>query len=223
MASSTVENYVKQIYLQEQAHSDELVPLGRLASVMNVVPGTATSMVKTLAEAGLVDYQPRAGIRLTAHGEKLALHVLRRHRLLEQFLVEVLHYDWSEVHQEAETLEHAVSDKLMEHIDDLLGNPQVDPHGDPIPNVQGQVSDPDYTPLSLAQAGEALEISRIIDQEPEFLRFLEKNQLTPGSKVAVMAFDTQASSITLKLANEDVLNLGLKAAVKILTHPTPQA
>src|SRR5215210_7628814 len=121
MASITVENYLKQIYLEQQQAREELVPMGKLASAMRVVPGTATSMVKALADSGLVDYEPRSGARLTPGGEQLALHVLRRHRLLELFLVKALGLDWSEVHAEAEELEHAISDKVLEKIDELLG------------------------------------------------------------------------------------------------------
>src|SRR5215213_586226 len=129
MASSTVENYVKQLYLEQRAPR-QLVPMGRLAAAMGVVPGTATSMVKALSDAGLVEYEPRGGARLTRGGEQLALHVLRRHRLVEVFLVKVLGLDWSEVHAEAEELEHAISDKVLDKIDKLLGHPSVDPHGD---------------------------------------------------------------------------------------------
>src|SRR6476659_5765191 len=145
MPSSTVENYVKQIYLEQQAAGaaahGQLVPMGKLAAAMGVVPGTATSMVKTLADSGLVSYEPRGGLRLTRGGEQLALHVLRRHRLVELFLVKVLGLDWSEVHAEAEELEHAISDKVLERIDALLDRPSVDPHGDPIPSARGDVSD----------------------------------------------------------------------------------
>jgi DtxR family Mn-dependent transcriptional regulator len=102
MATSTVEDYLKQLYLEQQSATERLVPMGRLATVMGVVPGTATTMVKALAEARLVEYEPRGGTRLTGAGEQLALHVLRRHRLVELFLVEVLKLDWSEVHEEAE-------------------------------------------------------------------------------------------------------------------------
>src|SRR5438093_503083 len=139
MASSTVENYLKQIYLQQQAVPDEPVPTGKLADLMGVVPGTATSMIKALADSGLVAYEPRGGTRLTRGGEQLALHVLRRHRLVELFLVKTLGLDWSEVHEEAEELEHAISDKVLERIDALLGHPRVDPHGDPIPSAKGRV------------------------------------------------------------------------------------
>src|SRR3954454_17612488 len=139
MPSITVENYLKQLYLEQQNASEELVPMGKLASAMGVVPGTATSMVKALADSGLVSYEPRFGARLTKAGEQLELHVLRRHRLVELFLVKVLGLDWSEVHDEAEHLEHAVSEKVLERIDAFLGHPSVDPHGDPIPTSKGKV------------------------------------------------------------------------------------
>src|SRR4051812_26007548 len=115
MPTPTVENYVKQLYLEQQRIAPgELVLFGRLATSMGVVPGTVTTMVRTLSEAGLVRYEPRNGVALTAAGERLALHVLRRHRLVELFLVQVLGLDWSEVHDEAEELEHVVSDKVLE-------------------------------------------------------------------------------------------------------------
>src|SRR5215208_5751466 len=126
MPSSTVENYLKTLFIEQQREHGNLVPMGALAAAMRVAPGTATAMVKTLAESGLVDYEPRGGVVLTTKGEKLALHVLRRHRLLELFLVEVLKLDWSEVDHEAEELKHAISEKVLTKIDDLLGHPQVD-------------------------------------------------------------------------------------------------
>src|SRR4051812_48756311 len=119
MPSVTVENYVKQIYLEQQRAAGELVSMGRLAAAMGVVPGTVTTMVKSLADAELVDYEPRGGARLTRGGEQLALHVLRRHRLVELLLVKVLGLDWSEVHAEAEELEHVISDKVLDRIDAL--------------------------------------------------------------------------------------------------------
>src|SRR5438552_11462290 len=141
MATSTVENYIKQLYLEQQEQPGQRVPMGRLAAAMGVVPGTATTMVKALADAGLVAYEPRGGVRLTRGGEQLALHVLRRHRLVELFLVKVLGLDWSEVHDEAEELEHSVSDKVLERIDQYLGRPAADPHGDPIPTAKGKLAD----------------------------------------------------------------------------------
>ena len=139
LPSHTVENYLKAIFLAQVAllPSEQLVPMGQLASALGVVPGTATTMVKALAESGLVRYEPYAGVRLTPAGEKLAARVLRRHRLIELFLVQVMGMSWTEVHDEAEHLEHAVSDRLIERIDEMLGRPSADPHGDPIPGPEG--------------------------------------------------------------------------------------
>src|SRR5260221_272610 len=115
--SPTVENYLKALYGELQQADGKLLPMGRLASAMKVTPGTATAMVKTLADAGLVDYEPRSGVRLTTAGERQALRVIRRHRLIELFLVQTLGLDWSEVHAEAEVLEHALSDKVLDRLD----------------------------------------------------------------------------------------------------------
>ncbi len=121
--SSTVENYLKAIYQGQSslAHDQHLVPMGQVATSLNVTPGTATTMVKALAESGLVDYEPYSGVRLSAAGQKLAGLVLRRHRLVELFLVKVLGLDWSEVHDEAERLEHVISERLVERMDEMLG------------------------------------------------------------------------------------------------------
>src|SRR5438045_344343 len=163
MPTSTVEDYLKQIYLEQQsAPADELVSLGKLASSMGVVPGTATSMIKALADSGLVNYEPRGGARLTRGGEQLALRVLRRHRLVELFLVKVLGLDWSEVHPEAEELEHAISEKVLERIDALLGRPSVDPHGDPIPSAKGKVSEERLAALPDVNPGVKVRIARIV-------------------------------------------------------------
>src|SRR3954469_24280150 len=171
MPSSTVENYLKQIYLEQQGQqAGELVAMGRLATAMSVTPGTATTMIKALAEANLVTYEPRTGVRLTKPGEQLALHVLRRHRLLELFLVKVLGLDWSEVHDEAEHLEHAISEKVIERIDALLGHPSTDPHGDPIPTSKGKVSSQKLQNLAECPLNANVRIARIMDQEPAFLQ-----------------------------------------------------
>src|SRR5213592_1768641 len=114
--------------------------MGSLVSALGVTPGTATTMVKALADAGLAEYEPYSGVRLTAAGEKLAGLVLRRHRLVELFLVQVMGMSWAEVHDEAEQLEHVVSERLIERIDDMLGHPTHDPHGDPIPTPEGALT-----------------------------------------------------------------------------------
>jgi DtxR family Mn-dependent transcriptional regulator len=220
MASSTVENYLKQLYLEQQAgpEAGALVPMGKLAAAMGVVPGTATSMIKTLADSGLVTYEPRLGVRLTKGGEQLALHVLRRHRLVELFLVQVLGLDWSEVHDEAEELEHAISDKVLDRIDRLLGQPSADPHGDPIPTAKGKVAEGPLLPLSDAPLNTRLRIARVTDQEAPFLQFLDRTGLRPGALLRVESRDPSADSIIIKsdARNSAPLPLGTSAARKIL-------
>jgi DtxR family transcriptional regulator, Mn-dependent transcriptional regulator len=186
---------------------------------MAVTPGTATTMIKALAEANLVDYEPRSGVRLTKAGEQLALHVLRRHRLVELFLVKVLGLDWSEVHDEAEHLEHAISDKVLERMDALLDHPSVDPHGDPIPTSKGKLASPRLTSLADCEPGQTVRIARITDQEPAFLQFLHKTGLVPGTTLTVDARDAHADNVRLKLANKPPLSLGTTAAAKILVEP----
>lgn len=219
MPSSTVENYVKQIYLEQQASPDELVSMGRLASAMGVVPGTATTMIKALADSGLVDYEPRGGVRLTHGGQRLALHVLRRHRLVELFLVRVLGLDWSEVHAEAEELEHAISDKVLERIDALLESPSVDPHGDPIPTAKGHVADLRHPSLADCPPGRTYKVARIVDQEAAFLQFVERCGLMPGVSVAVERRDPSADAVTVMAQQGEPVTLGMSAAAKILVEP----
>ena len=214
--SSTVENYIKQIYLEAQKDSCEQVPMKRLAEGVGVSPGTATSMVKSLARSGLIDYEPRGGSRLTAEGEQLALNVLRRHRLVEAFLVEVLKLDWSEVHGEAEMLEHAISDKVLEKIDELIGRPRFDPHGDPIPTNRGEIDDTRFEPLTQRATGDRLRIVRVIDQDARFLQFAERAGLIPGAVLVVERRDPQADAVAIAVAGRDSITLGASAAAKIL-------
>ena len=190
----------------------------RLADGVGVSPGTATAMVKTLARSGLIEYEPRGGSRLTAAGEQLALNVLRRHRLVEAFLVDVLKLDWSEVHGEAELLEHAISDKVLEKIDELMGRPRVDPHGDPIPTDRGEIDDTRFEPLAQRATGDRLRIVRVIDQDARFLQFAERRGLVPGAELAVDRHDTEADALTIAVAGADTVTLGASAAAKILVE-----
>jgi DtxR family Mn-dependent transcriptional regulator len=216
--TSTVENYLKQIYLAQQDAGGQLVSMGRLAAAMQVVPGTATTMIKALADSGLVTYEPRSGVRLTPGGEQLALHVLRRHRLVELFLVKVVGLDWSEVHAEAEELEHAISDKVLERIDVLLGHPQVDPHGDPIPSPAGAVIHRPLAPLAEAPLNTPLRVARVIDQDANFLQFVERVGLAPGTPLRVIAIDRQADHVVADVLDRPAVTLGRSAAVKILVE-----
>jgi len=222
MPSPTVENYIKQIYLEQQSstggESEALVPMGRLAAAMGVVPGTATTMVKALSDSGLVAYEPRGGVRLTRGGEQLALHVLRRHRLVELFLVKVLGLDWSEVHEEAEELEHAVSDKVLERMDQVLGHPSVDPHGDPIPSAKGKVDESRHGSLADCALNKPCRIARVLDQDPAFLQFVERCGLMPGVNVTVEVRDALADAVWVRPKDRRPLTLGTAAAAKILVE-----
>jgi DtxR family transcriptional regulator, Mn-dependent transcriptional regulator len=212
----TVENYLKTIYLAQMGGKSTLVPMGHLASALGVVPGTATTMVKTLAESGLAHYEPYMGVRLTPAGEKLASLVLRRHRLIELFLVKVLGMSWAEVHDEAERLEHAVSERLIDRIDDMLGRPDVDPHGDPIPTAEGTIPPQDHVDLTAAPVGAPLVVTRVLDQDADFLRFMEERQLKPGSQVVIEARDLAADALRLRSSGGAATTIGLRVASKVL-------
>jgi len=221
LASQTVENYLKAIFAAHATHEapEGLVPMGQIATALGVVPGTATTMIKTLAESGLVHYEPYMGVRLTPAGERLAALVLRRHRLIEQFLVQVLGMNWTEVHDEAERLEHAVSERLIDRIDEMLGRPAVDPHGDPIPGPEGEVTRQTYPDLLNAPVGCGLVVARVTAQDPEFLRFVEQRQLTPGPRVATETRDSASDSVTLRSGDGELTTIGTRAASKVLVVP----
>lgn len=218
MASSTVEDYIKQIYLLEEKTAQVEIPMGQIAEALGVVPGTATTMVKALSDAGLVDYAPRVGVQLTGPGRKLALHVLRRHRLIEQFLVEVLGFDWSEVHEEAEQLEHVVSDLLLDRMDQFLGHPTEDPHGDPIPSAEGKLSTGSIHSLADCELDTGLTVERIRDQDTGFLNYIASAGLNPGAIVKVTSRSKSAESVQIEIGPGEPLSLGLGAAAKVMVR-----
>src|SRR5262245_16725855 len=218
LPSSTVENYLKAIYIAEgQLTSPQrLVPMGQLASTLGVAPGTATTMVKALAESGLVSYEPYSGVKLTEAGERLAARVLRRHRLIELFLVQIIGMKWDEVHDDAELLEHVVSDRLVERIDDMLGHPEVDPHGDPIPTADGQLQRRAFETLLTCPLLTPVTVTRVTDQDAAFLRFVESHDLKPGQTIEVEARDEVSDSVRLKGRNDARTTIGTRAASKLL-------
>ncbi len=216
MPTSTTENYLKHLLLLQQRQEDATpIPTGRLATSLEVTPGTATVMVKGMAESGLMDYESRTGVRLTPQGERLALDVLRRHRLVEQFLVQVLGLDWSEVHEEAEILEHAVSEKVLERIDNLLGHPAFDPHGDPIPSATGTIESRALLRLDHVERGQRVVVSQVENQDPAFLRFAESKGLTPGTELTLLDADPLADAITVQRNEHPPLVIGTTAARKV--------
>lgn len=215
MATSTVENYLKHVLLLSE-DGDNLASMGAIATAMDVVPGTATTMVKGMADDGLVEHQPRYGVRLTSEGRRVALNVLRKHRLIETFLVNVLKMDWSKIHDEAEQLEHAVSDEVLNRLDALLGHPTTDPHGDPIPSRQGKLDGQVYTSLATCVVEKPFRVMRVADQSPEFLHFAEENGLVPGTDVKVVDRNLMAGLVSIKKGQSRPLALSLVAADKVL-------
>lgn len=214
MASLTVENYVKAIF-QICSQTGTRAATGQVASALNVSPGSVTSMLKTLSESGLVTYTPYEGVGLTPAGSALALRVLRRHRLIELFLVKTLDLTWDEVHDEAEQMEHAVSDLLVDRIDAYLGYPEVDPHGDPIPKRDGSLEHPESRRLAECEAGEAFRLARVTDQTPEFLRYLTESGLPLGATGKVIANRAEAGIVTVQVGDQET-TLGREAAENIL-------
>ncbi len=199
MPSLTTENYVKAIYQLGGHVRDQVVATGAIAAQLSVSPGSVTAMLKTLRDAELVEYAPYEGVRLTSSGKKLALRVLRRHRLIELFLSQTLDLPWDEVHEEAEHMEHAVSDRLIDRIDAYLGHPQSDPHGDPIPRSDGTVDTFDGQALTEWPAGKSFRLVRVLDQSSDFLRFLTESGLQLSSIGQVIKHMPHAATTTVEV------------------------
>lgn len=220
MASLTVENYLKAAWLIAARNGTRSVTTGQLSTELNVAPGTVTSMLKTLAESGLAQYRPYEGMNLTPAGTTLALRMLRRHRLLELFLARTLSLTWDQVHEEAEHMEHAVSDQLIDRIDEFLGRPEIDPHGDPIPTADGAFRSQldGALPLGSLAAGQQFELLRVTEQGPEFLRFLADQGLVLGSRGLVADLSVHSGTIKLQIENHEV-QLSHAAANHLLVRP----
>jgi DtxR family transcriptional regulator, Mn-dependent transcriptional regulator len=182
--SEAVEDYAKAVYMLSRRDPGP-VGTGALAARLGVSPGTVTAMLKRMAELDLVEHEPYRGVTLTDAGERLALEVIRHHRLIEAYLAEALDVPWDQVHDEAEVLEHYISEELEERIAAALGNPATDPHGDPIPDRKLAMSSEHGVPLAELQPGESGIFSRVSDSDPEMLRYLDRRGIHPGSEVTV--------------------------------------
>ena len=219
MPSLTVENYVKTIYQIAAAQSGQPASTGQIAAALDVSPGTVTSMLKTLDAARLATHKPYEGVSLSRAGRLLALRMIRRHRLIELFLLRTLDMSWDEVHDEAEHMEHAVSDLLVDRIDVFLGHPEVDPHGDPIPRADGVSLEPPVEPAtqSLAECvtGQPFRLNRVLDQSSEFLRSLTESGLALGVTGTVEKNPDGAGLMRIRLQDR-AMSLALEAAAKLL-------
>ena len=236
MRTEAVEDFLKAVYvLQRQV---EWVPTTLLARSLNISAPSVTDMVKRLAgieddkdrEKGkvpgrklvnpLLEYRPYHGVQLTATGEKIALEVIRHHRLLELYLSQALGYTWDEVHAEADKLEHVISEQFEARIADMLGNPEIDPHGDPIPALDGTITASDRILLSDLAVDQPGTVSQIADQAPEVLRYLSELGLTPGTPVLLTSRAPLNDTVSLRIGDADTLQtISTQVARKVLVTP----
>jgi DtxR family Mn-dependent transcriptional regulator len=213
--SPSAQDYLKLIWSATE-WSTTPITVSAMAERLGVRPSTVSDGIKKLAQQGLVTHAPYRSIELTAAGREHAVAMVRRHRLLETFLVEVLGYGWDEVHDEAEVLEHAVSDKLIERMDRKLGRPTRDPHGDPIPSPDGQPNVPAGTQLSAASTGDTVAITRISDADPQMLRYFTELGLAPDTRLTVREHRPYADVTTIRLhGRERDIDLGASASEAI--------
>lgn len=223
MPTSTIENYLKAIHRRSQeAAPGDWVSLGKIAEDISVTPGTVTTMVKSMAETGLVNYRSRRGAQLTDKGSQAALNVIRRHRLIELFLVKIMNMNWGDVHKEAEILEHVVSEVLIQRMDEMLGHPPFDPHGAPIPNAEGEMERQDAQLLADCKPG-TYEVARVAEASAEFLGWLASHGLVPGAEIRLQHSDPLGGTLTLACGRQDALSIGVRAAEQIWVVPAREA
>jgi len=208
--TQAVEDYLKTIYELQTHH--QTVSTTMLADQLNIAPASVTGMLKKLAEMNLVDYARYQGVTLTATGEKIALEVVRHHRLIELYLAEALGVPWDKVHDEAEKWEHVISEDIEDRMDAALGYPTTDPHGAPIPNRRGEIGEVERTPLTDLHAGQSATIAEVSDHDPALLRQLGKMNLYPKTNIAVIAVALPDGHITLRADNTQF----------VLSHDTAQ-
>jgi DtxR family Mn-dependent transcriptional regulator len=180
----SVEDYLKSVF--HLTSQGGFATTSDIAEMLEVAPPSVSGMMKRLSETGLIEHVPYRGVQLTPQGRRAALQMIRRHRILEVFLTSKLGYDWGDVHVEAERLEHAVSEKLIERMAESLGEPRYDPHGAPIPTAAGEIEEAELITLAAARVGATLVLRQVGDEQPDRLRYLAEQGLTPGTRLAVV-------------------------------------
>lgn len=201
MPSEQVENYLKQIYKLEER--ERRVSTSLLSERLQISAPSVSEMIRKLADEGSVTYTPYKGVSLTKEGRKKALRIIRRHRLWELFLVEVLKYPWDEIDEEAERLEHMMSDKLEKRIDEILGYPNRDPHGDIIPTAEGTVRYADHVSLATVSPRTTVEVARVSDEDPEILQYLSKLGIRLGTRLAVREIIKFDGSLRVRIVERE--------------------
>lgn len=219
--SPSVEDYLKAIYAL--CERGEAASTSAIAESLGVAPSSVTGMVKRLAEAELLEHVPYRGVRLTEAGARESLRILRRHRILETYLTERLGYAWDDVHDEAERLEHAASDRLIESMARALDDPSHDPHGAPIPTAAGELAPTDFIPLAESPDGHEVTIRAVQDKDPERLRFMEAQGLLPGVRVTVEERQPFGGPLTVRVGSggdePTVQIVGIDLAGRIYVSP----
>jgi DtxR family Mn-dependent transcriptional regulator len=216
MANISTEDYIKAVYKLERA--SQKVTTSALAAELGLADASITDMVKKLSDRGLLNYTPYQGVGLTAKGRRMALQIIRRHRLWEMFLVKFLGFSWDQVHDEAERLEHVTSDELEQRLDKALGFPNADPHGDPIPGADGRFEQTDYRALTEYDIGDVVRVLRVSDKDSEILQHASKLGLHLNKKLTVrnkMNFD---GSIVVRLGSKEHF-LSKEVASSIFVEP----
>ena len=215
MNSFTEENYLKAIY-HISLKGGESVSTNNIASAMNTKPASVTDMLKKLSEKKLINYARYQGVSLTDDGKDIAIKIVRKHRLWEFFLVEKLQFKWDEVHALAEELEHINSTELIDRLDKFLGFPKYDPHGDPIPDVNGRFNKNELKPIAELLIDESGIIMGVREHLPQFLQYLEKMKLTIGSKIKVLEIAAYDQSVMLNLNEVQIVSISRDVAKNIL-------
>ncbi|MCB9110432.1 MAG: metal-dependent transcriptional regulator [Anaerolineales bacterium] len=215
--STSTQDYLKRIY--ELTECGEPASTNDLARELNIKPASVTGMIQKLAaeKPALVEYQKHQGVTLTTSGKRAALEVIRHHRLLEAWLVQTLGYSWDEVHEEAERLEHAISEDFERRIAAALGHPTRDPHGELIPTEDLKMPADDSTPLSALRPNQSATIQRVISQDPDLLRHLESLGLIPGIQIEVTEYSSFDNNLTVKVGKKQNV-LGLNITTKIFVE-----
>ena len=218
--SRAVEDYLKAIkHLQREGGP---VSTSALAQQLDRSPASVTNMVKSLAERGLVEHEPYYGVQLSAAGEREALRIIRRHRVIEAYLIERLDYSWDLVHAEAERLEHAASDELVERMAAALGQPELDPHGSPIPTAEGELAEVTHPSLAELEKGASGVIREVSDDDEERLRYLARLGLYPGTRVEVIDREPFDGPIRVRVAGQEE-SLGRRLAGIVKVEPDRRA
>jgi DtxR family Mn-dependent transcriptional regulator len=214
--TAPVEDYLKAIY--EITRRDGTASTNEVAFALDVAAASVTGMIRRLAQQGYLDHVPYRGVQLTAEGRRAALRTIRRHRIIETYLTKVLGYAWDRVHDEAERLEHAASDELIERLAAALGHPTEDPHGAPIPTAEGSVDERRHRTLADLEVGERARMVRVSDKNPSLLRYLAEIALQPGADVEVIARAPFDGPLTLRVGEQEPI-VGPNLAEQVLVEP----